>query len=141
MIQRLLVAVGVFLAPVSGVAADLAVTITNARNADGSYLIAVCDEANFLVGECANRRKIPASVEPVRVVFPSLPKGRWAVQVVHDENDNFDLDRNFLGIPSEGYGFTNNPRGFFGPPDFDDAAFNMTDAAMELQIELYYWEK
>lgn len=120
-------------------AADLTVTITNARNAAGTMLVAVCDEPNFLDGQCAKTLKVKAQTTPLRVVIPGLPPGRWAVQVIHDENDNFDFDRNFFGIPTEGYGFSNNPRGSFGPPDFDDAAITVSRQPLALTVELYYW--
>ena len=127
------------IAAAPALAADLAVTITNARNADGTMLIAVCDEPNFLDGACVKTMKVKAQTAPLRVVIPGMPPGRWAVQVIHDENDNVDFDRNFLGIPTEGYGFSNNPRGTFGPPDFDDAAVTMEGRPLDLTVELLYW--
>ena len=58
-----------------------------------------------------------------------LPPGQYAVNAFHDENGNGELDTNLFGIPTEGYGFANDPRTTFGPPDFEDAAVNVRDAS------------
>lgn len=68
----------------------------------------------------------------------SLPPGRYAVVVLHDENANEKLDRNFLGVPREGFGFTNNPRVMLTAPGFDTAAFDVTCPATDVQIHLIY---
>jgi len=68
----------------------------------------------------------------------SLPPGRYAIVVLHDENSNHKLDRNFLGIPREGFGFANNPRVLLNPPGFDTAAIVMTCPATDVRIHLIY---
>ena len=55
--------------------------------------------------------------------FPSVPAGTYAISAYHDENDNGLLDANFLGIPKEGVGATNDAKAHFGPPKFKDAKF------------------
>ncbi len=47
---------------------------------------------------------------------------RLAVSAYHDENENSRLDKNSFGIPTERYGFSNNPKRAYGPPKFSDAA-------------------
>jgi uncharacterized protein (DUF2141 family) len=56
--------------------------------------------------------------------FNNVPSGSYAVAFFHDRRMNNKMQKNFLGIPQEGYGFSNNvkPRGF-GPPSFSDASF------------------
>lgn len=49
-----------------------------------------------------------------------LPAGRYAFSAFHDANDNKKLDTNWMGIPNEKYGFSNNARGTFGPPSLED---------------------
>ncbi|MCH8568181.1 MAG: DUF2141 domain-containing protein [Balneolales bacterium] len=56
-------------------------------------------------------------------IFRDIQAGLWAVRIFHDENKNGKLDTNFLGMPREGYGFSNNVRGRFGPPSFDSRLF------------------
>jgi uncharacterized protein (DUF2141 family) len=68
----------------------------------------------------------------------SLPPGRYAVVVLHDENQNQKLDRNFLNVPKEGFGFSNNPRVMLTAPGFDTAAFEVACPATDVQIHLIY---
>jgi uncharacterized protein (DUF2141 family) len=56
------------------------------------------------------------------VIFSNLKPGRYALIVFHDENANGRLDKNFFGVPTEPYGFSNDAQGFLGAPSFDDAA-------------------
>lgn len=67
-----------------------------------------------------------------------LPAGKYAVAVIHDENGNHKLDRNFLGIPKEGFGFANNPRVFMSPPSFQAASTQVSCPETHLEIRLIY---
>lgn len=55
-------------------------------------------------------------------VFDGLAPGRYAIVLFQDANSDGRLDRNLIGVPTEGYGFSNNVRGLLGAPDFDAAA-------------------
>ena len=70
--------------------------------------------------------------------FPAVAPGTYAISVVHDENSNGKLDTNFLGIPREGVGASNNAKGHFGPPKFDDAAFRFSGGRLVLKITIAY---
>jgi uncharacterized protein (DUF2141 family) len=70
--------------------------------------------------------------------FSGVAPGTYAVSVFHDENSNGKLDTNFLGIPREGVGASNNARGHLGPPKFDAAAFHFSGGRMNIKIELNY---
>lgn len=67
-----------------------------------------------------------------------VPPGRYAITVLHDENGNHHMDRNFLGIPREGFGFANNPKVFLSPPDFKTASIDVGCPATETTIHLNY---
>lgn len=64
--------------------------------------------------------------------------GRYAITVLHDENGNHKMDRNFLGIPKEGFGFANNPKVFLTPPDFKTASIDVACPQTETSIHLIY---
>lgn len=57
------------------------------------------------------------------LVFKNLPAGTYAISLFHDENSNGKLDLNFVGIPKEDFGFSNNPKIYFGPPSFQKSSF------------------
>ena len=72
------------------------------------------------------------------IVFTQLVPGRYAVIVFHDENDNGRPDENAWGVPTEGYGFSNNAEGFLGSPSFDAASVTLDGADDGIAISLIY---
>ena len=75
-------------------------------------------------------------VEPGSVTYRyELPPGTYAIGIFHDANLNNRLDNYFFGVPREQYGFSNNARGFMGPPSFEDAAFSV-EGKTEISITL-----
>ncbi len=56
-----------------------------------------------------------------KFVFSDLPKGTYSFSYYHDLNENKELDTNLIGIPKEPYGFSNNQKGSFGPPSYEEA--------------------
>lgn len=67
-----------------------------------------------------------------------VPPGRYAIAVIHDENENQKLDRNILGIPKEGFGFANNPRVTFSTPSWQAAATKVSCPVTRIEIRLIY---
>jgi uncharacterized protein (DUF2141 family) len=70
--------------------------------------------------------------------FPGVPAGVYAVSVFHDENLNGRLDTNWLGIPREGVGASNNPKPRMGPPKFAAAEFQHSGTPMDVEIIMHY---
>ena len=69
--------------------------------------------------------------------FKDVPIGTYAIAIIHDTNSNGKLDKNFLGIPKEGYAFSNNVFGVLGlPPVFKDASFKLAgNKTVKIKIE------
>jgi len=67
-----------------------------------------------------------------------VPPGKYAVAVLHDENENQKLDRNFLGIPTEGFGFSNNPPVFLSAPSFKKAEVNVGCPITSIHVKMIY---
>jgi len=65
-----------------------------------------------------------------------LPYGEYAIKVFHDENKNNELDTMVFGIPAERYGFSNDARGMFGPPEYDAAVFKLDAPKKEISITI-----
>lgn len=70
------------------------------------------------------------------VIMEDIPFGEYAVKAFHDEDANDDLTTNFLGIPVEDYGFSNDARGMFGPPGWDDAKFNFDKDTLKIEFTI-----
>ena len=80
---------------------------------------------------------VPISDETATCAFPNLAPGDYAVELFHDENGNGKLDTGFMGIPSEGYGASNDAPEKFGPPKYADAKFTVTGDQI-LTIHMVY---
>lgn len=82
--------------------------------------------------------RAPAAV-PVTHLCLHLPRpGTYALAVYHDENSNGKIDRTALGLPAEGYGFSNNPTIWFGPPSFRAVRFTVPRSGMHVGIRMKY---
>ena len=130
------------LAPAPAVAADLAIEIRGVRSDAGRVYVAVHapregEKFPYAEGMVAAIHQ-QARAGDMRFVLRDLPGGRYAVNAFHDENGNGDLDANVLGIPKEGYGFANDPSTSFGPPEFEEAAVTLDDAAATAAMTLRY---
>lgn len=71
-----------------------------------------------------------------RITFENLPEGTYALSVFHDSQNTGKLRTNALGIPRDGYGFSNNATGTFGPPSFEKASFKVTAGKNQVEIDL-----
>ncbi|MCD2519270.1 DUF2141 domain-containing protein [Massilia sp. G4R7] len=117
------------------VAATVEVRVSGVT-AKGKVNVAVCDRERFLK-QCAYSASAPAQAGETVVTVKDVPPGTWAVLAYQDENENKELDRNFIGIPKENYGFSRNPVSRFGPPSFEDAAIELRDGANTAAIKLH----
>jgi uncharacterized protein (DUF2141 family) len=70
--------------------------------------------------------------------FTNLAAGTYAVYVFHDEDIDKKLKTNFLGMPKEGVGVSNNAKGHFGPPKYNDAKFDFNKSEQTITITLTY---
>ncbi|MCH6201605.1 DUF2141 domain-containing protein [Aquiflexum sp. LQ15W] len=70
------------------------------------------------------------------VDFGSIPEGTYALSVFHDSQNTGKLRTNSFGIPRDGYGFSNDAMGTFGPPTFEKAAFKVTAGKNNVSIKL-----
>jgi uncharacterized protein (DUF2141 family) len=71
--------------------------------------------------------------------YPGIPAGDYAAVVFHDENGNHEFDRNFLGMPKEGFGFSRDAPTRFSAPKFDDADFKYDGHAMRIVVHIRYF--
>jgi uncharacterized protein (DUF2141 family) len=80
--------------------------------------------------------RIPINNNIAEHIFENIPFGEYAVKVYHDEDNNGKINRNFFGIPSEDYGFSNNASASFGPADYDDAKFIFDKPVLHVEINI-----
>lgn len=117
-------------------AATVEVRVSGVAGGKGKVSVAVCDRERFLK-QCAYHASVPAQAGETVVSLKDIPAGTWAVLAYQDENGNGQLDRNFIGIPKENYGFSRDAAGKFGPPGFDDAAIEVREGTVTAPIRLH----
>ncbi|MEQ8808049.1 MAG: DUF2141 domain-containing protein, partial [Imperialibacter sp.] len=93
----------------------LVVKVTNLGDLKGQVMVGLFDKEDNFLKKPIKGISAKATAEGQELVFENLPYGEYAVSVIHDENENGELDT-FLVIPTEPYGFSNNVMGKFGPP-------------------------
>jgi len=82
-------------------------------------------------GETVKELIIAYDQSPVITVVRELKPGSYAIRAFHDLNENGELDTSWLGLPEEPYGFSNNARGKFGPPDLEKQLFELSDQSIQ----------
>lgn len=121
--------------------AVLRARVEDLRNERGQLRVGVFDSAKGFPKRREGAvvwRSVPADAEE-RVVEIALPPGRYAVVVLHDEDADKKLDANWLGVPTEGYGVTNNPKPRMRAATFKEAAFDLAAEGAEKTVSIQYF--
>lgn len=101
-------------------------TVTNLRNDKGFVLVSLFKEGQGFPDKAAQAfrtDKVAIFNKKAILIFPDLPAGSYGISILHDENNDQQMNKNALGLPKEGYGFSNNVIGAFGPPSYKRASF------------------
>jgi len=118
------------------------VKILNIKNSTGTVACALFESREGFPTEylrmATNVMVIKIRKDQARCDFEDIPPGTYAMAVIHDENMNGKLDTNWLGIPTEGYGFSNDAKGFVGAPSFSAASFSYDGQNLDLTMSLHY---
>ncbi|MBN8280723.1 MAG: DUF2141 domain-containing protein [Gammaproteobacteria bacterium] len=120
---------------------NLRVIATNVKSDAGSLYVWVYDKKDDWLSDRFRTQafvKVAGHRTGDRVTVELLlPAGDYALSVFQDVNDNGKLERNFIGIPKEPAGLSNNLRPKFGPPKYKDAVFTVAKGVVaEQKIEL-----
>jgi uncharacterized protein (DUF2141 family) len=110
-------------------AQNLTVKLEQISSSKGKMMLALFNKESGFPGTPKNAFKIlqiPANKPSVIIMFDQIPPGTYALAVFHDVNEDGELNTNFLGVPKEVYGFSNNARSRFRAPTFNEAAFEFS---------------
>jgi len=120
--------------------ADINVEVQNLKNTMGKLSIGLYNKSENFPIVSKEYRGVHLNIDSHThsYTFKKIPHGIYAVSVFHDENSNTKLDKNFLGIPKEGYGFSNNVKATFSAPSFNDAKFKVSTQTINLKIKVEY---
>lgn len=120
----------------------ISVHVVGLRNSNGKVFIALFGSASaFIANEALRGGTTSISGSSATLTFHGLPPGLYGVSFFHDENQNGKLDTNAIGIPTEGFGFSRDAMGSFGPPTFEQIRFDHADvpATPELTLHAKYF--
>ena len=119
----------------------LVVEMTGFRNDQGNVSVALFNQGQAYPKSPEKAVAIIYSSIVYKIAsatFDQLPAGEYAVSVYHDENNNKKMDTNIFGIPKEGVGASNDARGHFGPPKYQDAKFYFDGTTKSISIRIVY---
>lgn len=135
----LLAALTSFCLPASAEPIAITVVIKGISSKTGGIVLsAYNDPDKWFSEDVAARERLElteSSGEQVSIQL-SLEPGEYALTAYHDENDNKKLDSNFIGIPNEPTGLSNNHRPRFGPPKYKKAAIDIRNEQDVIDITL-----
>ncbi len=120
---------------------DVTVTVTNMRSTKGVVCACMTTDAERFPrcrgDETAHRIVVPAK-KVLELTFRNVKPGRYAIALLHDENENGKADRVLGMMPREGFGFSRDAKVRMGPPKFDAAAFAVGEGGIRQSIRMRY---
>ncbi|WP_244610686.1 DUF2141 domain-containing protein [Microvirga pakistanensis] len=123
---------GLVLMASSAQAATLTIRAEGVGSAQGMVYAGICD-TSFDESSCPYKSRETAKAGTVELRLRDVRTGSYSIAVFHDTNGK--LDRNFVGLPSEPYGFSNNV-GRRDPPDFEAATIVVREASTTVVIPI-----
>ncbi|NMT65015.1 DUF2141 domain-containing protein [Marinobacter orientalis] len=118
------------------------VKIPNIKNSTGTVACALFESPagfpNEFLHSATNIMMMKIRDTKARCSFLDIPPGTYALAVIHDENMDGKLNTNFLGVPTEGYGFSSGAEAALSAPSFEDASFSYDGQNLDLTIRLNY---
>ncbi|WDE14078.1 DUF2141 domain-containing protein [Thalassomonas haliotis] len=119
--------------------ADIQLEITGVKSAQGKLYIQLFNgEENYNQGNAELATITKAKPGNASLTFQDVDNGEYALRFYHDENNNGKLDSNLFGMPTEGYGFSNNALPNFGPAKYQEMKFQISDGDIKLSSKIIY---
>lgn len=129
-------------APPAAPTSDITVTVTNMRSSEGVVRACIttlskgfpkCD-----ADDPSSINTVTPAADKVTLSFKNIAPGRYAIALLHDENNNGKADRALMMMPTEGFGFSRDAKVRMGPPKFEDAAFDVVGNPISHTIKMRY---
>jgi len=127
---------------VPAAAEEVVITVKGLRSDKGTVRACMTTEEKIFpkcIKDPASHRTVVKAREGMTIRFTGVEPGKYAIALLHDENDNGKADRVLGMMPKEGYGFSRDAPVNMAPPKFGDAVFEHTVGRQELVIEMRYF--
>jgi uncharacterized protein (DUF2141 family) len=124
----------------SGVIGTINAQIINLRNAHGQVICTLFTPSDRFPEQSHKGMTITVPIQNKHAIcrFSNVAYGKYAIVAFHDENHDGEFNQNWLGMPKEGFGFSDNP-GTLKKPTFNDAKFTLDKSVINITIRLNYW--
>jgi uncharacterized protein (DUF2141 family) len=120
---------------------EIVINIAGLRSGKGKCLVYLYNNKKGFPNDAAKAiNKASGSILNGKstIVLKDVPDGEYAVGIIHDENNNGKMDTNILGMPKEGVGVSNNAKGHFGSPSYEDSKFQVNRKSLIINITIKY---
>ncbi len=120
---------------------SITVNVVELRSIEGKVGITLFNAAEGFPTEpekAIDKKYVEIYNKTAEAIFENVPVGKYAIAVYHDEDENQEIETNFIGIPREGTGSSNNPKSRMGPPRYKDCEFD-TRKTRRLTIKMKYF--
>lgn len=115
---------------------NVLIEIENIKSSKGTLIIAAFDSKENFLKKPYTSKMVQAKTGDLSVLIKDLPYGKYAISIIHDENENGELDKNGIGLPKECFGFSNVSMGLFGPPAYKDVQFEVNETQVEVKVKM-----
>lgn len=121
-------------------ASELRVEVVGLRSDNGIVHVALYATPDTFPkrGRYVKDATVRVTADRAEAVFENLAPGSYALAAFHDENANDQFDQGFMGLPLEGFGFSNGAKVFLGPPAFEEAAVRVDATSADITIRMSY---
>jgi len=139
--KSILLLLGILFTQLVSHAGTLKINISGLKNNKGFIeLVIYKNEKNFpKEGAHYKLYKLKIANKQSVLSIKNMPEGTYAIALMHDENSNKKMDKNILGMPKEGFGFSNNPRVVFKEPTYNECKFNVKASEKLVSIKMIYF--
>lgn len=122
--------------------AELEITFQGIASQKGTIRLAIYkSEKDFMDNNKADLVNVPVFSKPsLKYSLKNIKPGIYALAFFHDENDNFKLDKNIIGIPKEPYGFSNMPESKWRVPEFKEVLIIVKPGKNQIAVQLKKWQ-
>ncbi|ADE13989.1 conserved hypothetical protein [Nitrosococcus halophilus Nc 4] len=118
----------------------LVINIIGIKPVEGQVRVALYNAAEKWLEESFFNTVLEVKSQKVEWRVDDVPEGEYGIAAFHDQNKNGEADRNFLGIPKESYGFSNNVKAVFRAPQWDEVKF-IVNSTKEVEVKLESWNQ
>ena len=119
--------------------AKLSVQVTGVRSAKGEVALTLYpDDKRRFLAKGGKFARVRTKAQTTAKACFWVPPGSYALAIYHDSNGDRDFNRTLVGLPAEGFGFSNNPETKVGLPSLSAARFSVGSGERSLSIQMRY---